>query len=282
MWEGIIGKHGIGKCNSNGLLLFMASKAYNLVITNTLFRLPTRQKTSWMHPRSKHWRLIDYVITRQRDRNNIRVTRAMCGAECWTDHHLIVSKVRLRIQPQRRPQGKKVVKRLNVCKLSCSTVSNMFEKELKSKLEDTTADKDTSIEDQWTTFRDMVYPIALEVIGPVKRKNQDWFDENEEAIQKLLGEKHLLFRAHMTRMIPNPSQRKMPTSKQKETCRGKLEKCKTVGVAKRLLRSRAMLASIAQSASMKQLRPYMDLSPQAHHLSSALMGPNCSPKETRS
>ncbi|XP_062905812.1 craniofacial development protein 2-like, partial [Mobula hypostoma] len=108
-WEGIIGRHGTGKCNNNGLLLLKTCATHDLVITNTLFRLPTRKKTSWMHPRSKHWHLIDYIITRKRDRMDVRVTRAMCGADCWTDHRLIVSKFRLRILPMRRPTEKKQI-----------------------------------------------------------------------------------------------------------------------------------------------------------------------------
>ncbi|KAL8601209.1 hypothetical protein ACOMHN_003015 [Nucella lapillus] len=53
-WEGVIGKHGTGKCNSNGLLLLKMCATHDLVITNTLFRLSSRNKTSWKHPRSKH------------------------------------------------------------------------------------------------------------------------------------------------------------------------------------------------------------------------------------
>lgn len=52
-WEGVISKHGIGQCNSNGLLLFQTCAEHELLFTNTVFCLPTLNKTSWMHPHSK-------------------------------------------------------------------------------------------------------------------------------------------------------------------------------------------------------------------------------------
>ena len=109
-WNGVIGSHHVGKCNSNGLLLLSLCSTYNFVITNTLFHLMSCNKTSWMHLGSKHWYLIDYVITREKDAKDNRVTKAMCRADSWTDHRLILSKVNLKIAPKRCPQGKKVFK----------------------------------------------------------------------------------------------------------------------------------------------------------------------------
>ena len=110
-WEGVTGSEGVGKCHSNGLLLLRKCAEHDLLFTNTVFRLLTRRKTTWMHPRSKYWHLIDYVIVRKKNRQDVRVTKTMCGADCWTDHRLVVSKHNLRIQPVRRPQGKKVPKK---------------------------------------------------------------------------------------------------------------------------------------------------------------------------
>ena len=59
VWKSIIGKHGVGKENSNGNLLLSECAKHDLAITNTFFRLPAKKRTTWMHPRSKQWHLID-------------------------------------------------------------------------------------------------------------------------------------------------------------------------------------------------------------------------------
>ena len=39
-WEGVLGKHGVNKCNANCQLLLKLCMTYNLNITNTTFQLP--------------------------------------------------------------------------------------------------------------------------------------------------------------------------------------------------------------------------------------------------
>ena len=68
VWTGVIGQYGVGDVNDNGrpirlLLIGKYAERRLLLITNTTFRMKGKHKTSWMHPRSKHWRLFDYVIT---------------------------------------------------------------------------------------------------------------------------------------------------------------------------------------------------------------------------
>ena len=129
------GKERVGKCNRNGLLLLRQCTEHELLMTNTVFHLPVGNKTSWMLSHSKHWHLVDYIIVRRKDRQDVRATKTMCGADCWTDHMRVVSKFNLRIQPVRRPQGKQVPKRLDVSKLKQDSKRQAFINDVCSRLD---------------------------------------------------------------------------------------------------------------------------------------------------
>ncbi|VDL90018.1 unnamed protein product [Schistocephalus solidus] len=98
-----------------------------------------------MHPRSRHWHLLDYVLVRRRDQPDILVTKAIPGADGWTDHHLAISKMRLRLQPRRRPQGKRPKGKLNTVLLNVPAHHLQFSNELANRLANLPfADADTT------------------------------------------------------------------------------------------------------------------------------------------
>ncbi|KAK3892663.1 hypothetical protein Pcinc_003464 [Petrolisthes cinctipes] len=107
-----------------------------------------------MLPLSKHWHLTDYIIVRAKGRRDVRVTKSMCGADCWTDHRLIISKLNIHIQPQR------VAKRLDVSKLKCSPIAQELVSALDCKLADLQAKSD-DIEKDWETLKTSVHSTTL-------------------------------------------------------------------------------------------------------------------------
>ena len=109
-WPLVMGKHGIGKCNSNDELLLALCSEFELIVMNTMF------KQTMMHPRSGHWDMINFIITSCQ--YNIHSTQTMHGANCWTDHQMLRSNVAFRIQQKHNRQGTSKPIKLNTAKLS--------------------------------------------------------------------------------------------------------------------------------------------------------------------
>eukprot|EP00795_Rhopilema_esculentum_P004203 gene4203-20390_t len=150
----------------------------------------------------------------------------MCGGDCWTDHRLIISKTKLFIQPSRRPQGQKVAERLNVKKLKLPSA----QKELSA-----TMSQQLSVIDgnDWDSLKTTIHSVALQVLAP--RNHQDWFDENDAGIQKLLEEKRQLYKAHQD--DPNSASKKYAYDDKR---RESFVPCKIHGSTIKLKKSKTM------------------------------------------
>ena len=122
------------------------------------------------------------------------MTKTICGADCWAYHRLVVSKLNLRIQPVRRSQGKKVPKRLDVSKLKQDSKRQAFVNDICSHLDAL----EHSSEDVDESCRDTVHSSAMDFLGPVPHKHQDWFDENDKDIQGLLEETHQKHKVYLS------------------------------------------------------------------------------------
>ena len=132
------------------LLLALCSE-FELIVTNTMFKQKDERKTTWMHPRSKHWHMIDFIITRCRDKMDIHSTRAMRGANCWTDHQMLRSKVAFRIRQKHNRQGTNKPTKLNTAKLSTISHRESFEQEMDSALAQWEEKKNSTPDEEWAS-----------------------------------------------------------------------------------------------------------------------------------
>ena len=153
-WKGVLGSHAVGKCNANGELLLALSSQYNLVITNTLFKHKDTHKKTWIHPRSKHWHLLDYTIVRQRDVRVVLDTRSVRGADCGTDHVMLRSRVRICTLKQHCRMGAKPPRRLNTSALKGQKKQEDLTQEMDENLKDWYSNNsENNIEEKWATLK---------------------------------------------------------------------------------------------------------------------------------
>ena len=118
VWNKILGHHGIGNKKANGSLLLQFCMAHSLVVTNTVFQQADKYKGSWMHPHSGHWHLIDFVLTRQRDLRNNRLSRVMRATTSWSNHRMVRTSVFVTSKVVKHTHRALRMKRFNVAKLN--------------------------------------------------------------------------------------------------------------------------------------------------------------------
>ena len=68
-----------------------------LVIANTLFQQHKRRLCTWTSPDGQYQNQIDYTFCSQRWRSSIQSTKTRPGADCGSDHELLIAKFRLKL-----------------------------------------------------------------------------------------------------------------------------------------------------------------------------------------
>ena len=69
-----------------------------LVIANTLFQKHKRRLYTWTSPDDQYQSQIDYILCSQRWRISIQSAKTRPGADCGTDHELLIAKFRLELK----------------------------------------------------------------------------------------------------------------------------------------------------------------------------------------
>ena len=93
-----MGKFGLGVQNEAGQRLTEFCQENTLVIANTLFQQHKRSLYTWTSPDGQHWNQIDYILCSQRWRSSIQSAKTIPGADCGSDHELLIAKFRLKLK----------------------------------------------------------------------------------------------------------------------------------------------------------------------------------------
>ena len=104
--ETVMGREGIGERNDNGERFVEFCASNQLVIGGSIFQHKQIHKITWVSPDAVTENQIDHVCINKKFRRSLQDVRARRGADIASDHHLIVSKIKLKLKKDNSRQNK--------------------------------------------------------------------------------------------------------------------------------------------------------------------------------
>ena len=88
----------LGVQNEAGQRLTEFFQGNILVISNTFFQQCKRRLYTWTSPDGQHPNHIDDILCSQRWRSSIQSEKTRLGADCGSDHELLIAKFRVKLK----------------------------------------------------------------------------------------------------------------------------------------------------------------------------------------
>ena len=170
---GVTGKFGLGVQNEAGQRLIWFCQENALIIANTHFQQHKRRLYTWTSPNGQYQNQIDYIICSQRWRSSIQSAKTRLGADCGSDHELLIAKFKLKL--------KKVGKTTRPFRYDLNQIPYDYIVEVRNRFKGLDL-IDRVPEELWTKVRDIVQEAVIKTI-PKKKKCQKAKWLSEEALQ---------------------------------------------------------------------------------------------------
>jgi len=96
------GLYGLGETNEAGKQLEDFCLEHELALDNTMFKQHPRRLYTWTSPDGNNRNQIDYISIAQRWKTSFMNCRTYPGADCDTDHQLLVATLKVRLAKRQR------------------------------------------------------------------------------------------------------------------------------------------------------------------------------------
>ena len=147
-------------------MLIQFSQENALVIANTLFQQHKRRLYTWTSPDSQQWNQTDYILCNQRWRSSIRSAKTRLGADCGSDHELLIANFRFKL--------KKVGKTTRPFRYDLNQIPYNYTVEVRNRFK--RLDLIDRVPDElWTEVGDIVQETGIKTISMEKKcKKAKW------------------------------------------------------------------------------------------------------------
>ena len=189
LWRDIRGKYGVGECNVAGEKFLEFCALNQLTIMNTWFQKRHHHLTTWKHPATKQWHMIDYVVMRTGQRAYCTDVQVMRGANCWSDHCMIRARLRLCL-PHRKRKGADWLP-IAAHTLQHKEIREAYQEKVTEYLVSRPHNPNDSIEHNWEVFKECIVAAGEETARRGRsKKHPDWFVEASDTLQPLIDAKN--------------------------------------------------------------------------------------------
>ena len=165
-----------------------------LVIGNTLFQQHKRRLYTWTSPDGQHRNQIDYILSSQKWRSSIQSAKRRLGADCGSDHELLISKFRLKL--------KKVGKTTGSFRYDLNQIPYDYAVEVTNRFRGLDL-IDRMPEKLWTEVHDIVQEAGINTILKKKKcKKASLSITNSQSLLKLMSIESVMPSNHLILCCP--------------------------------------------------------------------------------
>ena len=167
-------------CNDNGLRVASLATSKNMVISSTTFPHRDVHKGTWKSPDGRTVNQIDYLLIDRRHAGVVQDVRSWRGADCESDHFLVISRIAIRLCNGVEPATQRTPSRQlpNVERFEDPATVMRYQVELQNRFEALTVDE-ADVDNHWEQLRDAAKGAARATIGIAKRRrSKPWYDDD--------------------------------------------------------------------------------------------------------